>query len=102
MSAHLTGSGPGRGEIVSRVAAGIAGGWAFTWGFVSLVIAGGVALGADFHEAETLARLLAFLLYLTLLLWAFAAASVRRVWTLLAGGAVLMTGAAWWLQRALL
>lgn len=96
------GSGPRGGQIVSRFAAGVFGGWGFSWGFVSLAIAGSVALGADFHEAETAALLLAFVVYLVLLLWAFAAVSAQRVWAVLAGGAVAMTGAAWALQHLLL
>lgn len=89
-------------QIGARIAAAIVGGYAFTWGFTALGIAGLVALGVDFHEAETGVLLLAFLVFLGLFLWAFAAASVVRVWILLGGGAVLMTAAAWALQRALL
>ena len=89
-------------QVGSRIAAAILGGYAFTWGFTALGIAGLVALGVDFHEAETGVLLLAFLVFLGLFLWAFAAASVVRVWVLLGGGAVLMTAASWVLQRALL
>ncbi|KAB2916027.1 MAG: iron uptake protein, partial [Dechloromonas sp.] len=35
-------------------------------------------------------------------LWAFAATGLARVWAVLGGGAVLMTAAAWGLQRVLL
>jgi len=94
--------GPAAGQIVARVVAGIGGGWAFTWGFFSLMIGAAVALGTDFHEAETAAKLLAFPLYLGLLLWAFAASSALRVAAVLAGGAAVMTGVAWALQRAVL
>ncbi len=94
--------GPAAGQIVARTVAGIVGGWAFTWGFFSLLIAAAAALGADFHEAETAAKLLAFPVYLVLLLWAFAAPSARRVAAALAGGALVMTGVAWALQRAML
>jgi len=94
--------GPAVGQIVARTVAGIGGGWAFTWGFVSLLIAAAVALGADFHEAETSAKLLAFPVYLALLLWAFAASSALRVAAVLAGGAGVMTGMAWALQRSMI
>jgi hypothetical protein len=89
-------------QVGSRIAAALLGGYAFTWGFTALGIAGLVALGVDFHEAETGVLLLAFLVFLGLFLWAFAAASVVRVWVFLGSGAVLMTAAAWALQSALL
>lgn len=57
-------------------------------------VAGLVALGVDFHEAKTALLLLAFLVFLPLFLWAFAAASLARVWAALGGGAVFMTAAA--------
>lgn len=89
-------------QVSSRIAAALLGGYAFTWGFTGLGIAGLVALGVDFHEAETGVLLLAFFVFLGAFLWAFAAANLVRVWGLLAGGAMLMTAAAWALQRALL
>ena len=62
-------------NIASRIAAGVLGGYAFTWGFI---------------------------VFLVVFLWAFAARSVLRVWGVLAGGGALMAGAAWLVQRALL
>lgn len=88
--------------ITNRVAAALFGGYAFTWGFTALGVAGLVALGMTFHEAETAVLMLAFLVFLILFLWAFAAANVLRVWLLLGGGGLVMTTAAWALQRALL
>ncbi len=107
---HLRGNPANRmqGEVggalpgILRVAVGILGGYAFTWGFTALGIAGLVAVGVDFHEAETALMLLAFLLFLPLFLWAFASPRLDRVWAVLGGGAVLMTAAAWGLQWALL
>jgi hypothetical protein len=87
---------------LNRIGAALLGGYAFTWGFTALAIAGLVALGVDFHEAETGVLLFAFLVFLGFFLWAFAAASLARVWALLAGGGVLMTAAAWLLQYAIL
>lgn len=89
-------------HLVARIAAALLGGYAFTWGFTGLGIVGLVALGVDFHEAETAMLLLAFLVFLGMFLWVFAAANMVRVWALLVGGAVLMTSAAWALQRVLL
>jgi hypothetical protein len=88
-------------HVVSRVAASLLGGYAFVWGFTSLGIALGVAAGTDYHEAETLMYLLAFLVFLGAFCWAFVAASLPRVWGVLAGGGALMTGAAWLLTRGL-
>lgn len=85
-----------------RLAIALLGGYAFTWGFIALGMAALVALGVDLHAAETALLLLAFLVFLSLFLWAFATASLVRVWAVLAGGGVLMTAAAWGLQRALL
>jgi len=89
-------------SLIYRLAAALLGSYAFTWGFVALGVAGLAALGVDFHEAETALLLLAFLVFLPLFLWAFAAASLARVWAVLGGGAVFMTAVAWGLQRVLL
>ena len=88
-------------RIASRVTAAVAGGWAFTWGFVSIAVTGLVALGLPYAEAHTAAMLLGFVVYLAVFCSAFAAASLARVWIALAGGATLMTGAAWLLERSL-
>lgn len=87
-------------HITSRVAASLLGGYAFVWGFTTLCIALGLVLGAPYDEARTLAQLLAFLLFLTCFCWAFAAASLARVWAVLAGGGALMTSLAWLLTRS--
>jgi hypothetical protein len=88
-------------RVASRVAAALLGGWAFTWGVVTLGITGLVALGQPYDEARTALMLLAFLVFLAAFLWSFAAPRLGRVWAVLGGGAALMTGAAWLLQRAL-
>ncbi|MDX5410678.1 MAG: iron uptake protein [Thauera sp.] len=88
--------------VVARIAAAVLGGYAFTWGVTALGTVLLVALGTDFHEAETAMLLLAFLVFLGVFLWAFAAPRLVRVWAVLGGGAVLMLPAAWWLQQFLL
>lgn len=88
--------------VVLRIAAGMLGGYAFTWGFIALVIASLFAAGLDFHDAETLGTILGFLMFLAVFLWAFAARNVLRVWSVLAGGGAFMAGGAWLVQRALL
>lgn len=84
--------------LVSRIAAALLGGYAFIWGLSTLGIAGLVALGVAYDTARTLLMLLAFLVYLVVFLWAFAAPRAGRVWAVLLGGGGLMTGAAWMVQ----
>lgn len=88
-------------QIASRIAAGLGGGYAFTYGFCALGIVLLVRGGMGFEEAEKLVYLLAFLLFLGLFCWAFAARRLARLWVVLAGGAATMTGAAWLLSRHL-
>lgn len=92
---------PGTAHVVGRIAASLLGGYAFTWGVTTLGIAGLVALGVDYHEAHTVLMLLAFLVFLAVFLWAFAARSLARVWAVLGLGGAGMTGAAWLLQQQL-
>lgn len=89
-------------NIALRIAAGMLGGYAFTWGFIALAITSLFAARLDFHDAETLGTILGFIVFLVVFLWAFAARSVVRVWVVLAGGGASMAGAAWLVQRALL
>jgi hypothetical protein len=89
-------------HIVSRIAASLLGGYLFVWGCTTLGIMLLVAADMPYGEAQTLTHLLAFLVFLAVFCWAFAAASLVRVWTVLAGGGAIMTGAAWVLSRALL
>lgn len=94
----------GRAQLATlhRLVAALLGGYAFTWGFTTLGVAALVALGVDFHEAETALLLLAFLVFLSLFLWAFAATQLSRVWAVLGGGALFMSAAALGLQQVLL
>lgn len=85
-----------------RALAAILGGYAFCWGFVALGVAGLYALGMAFHDAEHLSSILAFLVYVAVFLWAFAARSLVRVWVVLVGGGALMAGAASLIQLMLL
>lgn len=88
--------------VVARIAAAVLGGYAFCWGFIALGVAGLFALGMPFHDAEQLASILAFLLYLILFLWAFATPSLLLAWGLLLGGGGLMAGLASVLQQLLI
>lgn len=82
-------------HVVSRVAAAVLGGYGFVWGFTTLAITSCMALGATYGDAQTGAYLLAFLVFVAAVLWAFATRSVWRAWGVLAGGGALMTGIAW-------
>lgn len=88
-------------RIPSRIAAGLVGGYVFTWGFVALGIASLAILGLSFDDAYALTVILAFLLFLVVFCWAFAAVSVVRVWIVLTGGGAVMTGVAWAVSRFL-
>lgn len=87
---------------LNRCVANLLGSFAFTWGLVALGVAGLVALGVDYHEAEVALMLLAFLVFLPLFLWSFASPRQGRVMVLLFGGAALMAASAWAIQRAML
>lgn len=88
-------------HIVSRVGASLLGGYAFVWGFATLGVALLLRAGMPFDDARTLVHLSAFLVFLVVFCWAFAAARVARVWVVLAGGGAAMTAAAWLLTRPL-
>lgn len=94
--------GLSRLQLFGRIAAALLGGYAFTWGFMALVIAAWFAAGLEFHDGEMLAAMLGFLLFLVVFLWAFAARSQARVWIVLLVGAGVMTGLAFWLQAGIL
>ena len=89
-------------HVASRIAAGIFGGYAFTWGFIALGVGVLFAAGMPFHDAEALSYIVGFLVFLTMFCWAFAAGSVTRVWLVLGMGGALMAGVATLVQRTLL
>jgi hypothetical protein len=87
--------------IVARIAAAVLGGYAFVWGFTTLGISFGLAMGATYGDAQTAMYLLAFIVFLVAFIWAFVAARLWRIWAVLAGGGVLMTVCAWLLASSL-
>lgn len=89
-------------HVLGRVGAALLGGWAWTWGFAASGITLLVALGQPYGEAHTAVMLLAFLVYLAVFCWSFAATSLLRVWLTLAGGGGAMTALAWLLQSHLI
>lgn len=87
--------------LASRIAAALGGSYAFTYGACALSIVLLVRGGMGFEEAEKLVFLLAFLLFLGLFCWAFAARRLIGLWAVLLGGAACSTAAAWWLAQPL-
>ena len=80
--------------VLSRLLAAVCGGYALAAGCVALVsVALPRLVGVPRGEAVLLASMLGFVVYLVLLLWAFAA-RLWRVWAVLAGGAALSFGLA--------
>lgn len=95
-------SPPSRWHWLHRIALSILGAYAFTWGLSALAVVALVASGADFHEAEHGVLIAAFLIYLGVFLWAFAASRLAMVWLILGGGgAVSMALALLWQQQLL-
>lgn len=92
---------PSQTHVVLRVAAALAGGYGFTWGFAALAIAALFAAGTSLEDAQSLAAMSGFLIFTAAFLWAFAAGSLARVWLVLAGGGAVMAAAASWIQTAL-
>ena len=92
---------PSSVHIISRVVAALGGGWLFVWGCTTLGISLGLLADVAYRESVELAYLLAFPLFLIVFCWAFTAASLARVWLVLAGGGGLMSLAAWALARTL-
>ena len=90
-------SGPGavnprRGFVISvfqRVLLAVVGGYLLTSGLVSF---GALALAAVMprSEAVVLMAMLGFIVYLGLLIWAFAERRLSRLWLVLGAGAVLV------------
>ncbi len=87
-------------NVVSRIAAAVLGGYAFVWGFTTLLIAVALGLRLPYGDAQTTAYLLAFMVFLGVFLWSFSARRVVVVWLVLAGGGALMTGLGWGLARS--
>ncbi|MBB4844024.1 hypothetical protein HNP55_002560 [Paucibacter oligotrophus] len=91
-----------RAHLLGRIAAAVLGGYAFCWGFIALSMAALYAAKMPFHDAEHLAAILGFLLFVAVFCWAFVTRSLARAWLLLAGGGVLMATAAQLVQQLLI
>jgi hypothetical protein len=79
--------------VVLRVLGAVLGGYAFSAALVALAaVCLSLGTGLPRSEAVLLSAMAGFLLYLTVLLWAFAERRLWLVWCVLAGGAVLAYG----------
>lgn len=86
-------------STVARVLLAVIGGYFFTTASVMLAARGIADLGLmSRSDAVVLAAMLGFLLYLGLLLWAFAERRLWRLAIVLGGGSLLLHGAASLLQ----
>ena len=92
---------PSPAALFSRVTASLVGGYVFVWGFTALCTTVGVAMGMPYVDGLTLAYLLAFLVFLAVFCWAFAARRLAWLWSVLVGGGAAMTALAWLLSRSL-
>jgi hypothetical protein len=82
--------GPGPWHVASRVLGAVLGGYALSAALVALLsVALPLVSGLARSEAVILASMLGFLIYLGLLLWAFAERRLARVWVVTVGGAGL-------------
>jgi len=82
-------------RVTPRVLLAVVGGYWLSAGLAALFAAGLAVLMQD-SEAVVLMAMLAFVVYLIVLLWAFAEARLGRLWVVLGGGALAVQILAWW------
>ena len=95
-------SRPSRWPWAHRIVLSIVGAYALTWGLSALAVVALVAGGVAFHEAEHGVLVVAFLVYLGVFMWAFAAPRLSQVWLTVGGGAVVSMATALWWQHLLM
>lgn len=87
-------------SIVVRLVAAIGGGYAVAAGLAALAAVALPAAGLMLRsEAVVLASMLAFLVYLALLIWAFADRRLARLCVVMAAAGIASWGSAWGLLR---
>ncbi|MEM1096270.1 MAG: iron uptake protein [Bacteroidota bacterium] len=94
------GSHPGV-HVTQRVLLAVVGGYLLTEAVVSLLAAMLAAVGMVRSEAVVLSMMLGFVIYLLLLLWAFAERRLLRLWIVFGGATALAMGAVRLVQAAL-
>ncbi|MEM6647235.1 MAG: hypothetical protein AAF730_13385 [Bacteroidota bacterium] len=88
-------------HVTQRVLLAVVGGYLLTEAVVSLLAALLATLGMVRTEAVVLSMMLGFVIYLLLLLWAFAEQRLVRLWIVFGGGTALAMGAVYLAQTAL-
>jgi len=91
---HIAGEHPWW-RVTPRVLLAVVGGYCLSAGLAAL-LAAGLALLMEESEAVVLMAMLAFVIYLLVLLWAFAEPRLSRLWAVLGGGALAVQVLAWW------
>jgi hypothetical protein len=86
--------------LTARILAAVIGGYFLSAALVALSAAGLAGLGMDRSEAVVLMAMLGFLIYLLVLIWAFAERSLPRMLAVTLGGAALAHALAHWLSMA--
>ncbi len=88
----LASTGATRLHVLARVLAAVFAGYGFAWGAVAASTSLMTAAGLKFHDAEFLGAMVGVLAYVVVFLWAIAARSLVRVWSVLLGGGALLAG----------
>lgn len=91
-----------RSTLVSRIAVAIFGGYAFTWGVITLTITALMVGGGSYADARKVAMLFSFIVFLGAFIWGFSTRRLVIAWVVLVGGGAVMTLMAWMAQRAIL
>ena len=87
-------------SVLVRLVAAIGGGYAVAAGLAALAAVALPAAGLMVRsEAVVLVSMLAFLVYLALLIWAFADRRLARLCLVMAAAGIVSWGGAWWLVR---
>jgi len=86
-------------DIAARVAIALVGGYFLSAGLAALLALPLSAL-MPCSESVVLMAMLAFIIYLVVLLWAFAERRLAKLWLVLGGGTLAVQGLVWWLSRA--
>jgi len=86
-------------SVVQHVLLGVVGGYFLSAGLTSM---SALVLTAFMPRSEAVAlmAMLGFVIYLVVLLWAFAERRLAKLWLVLGGGTLAVQGLLWWLSRA--
>ena len=86
--------------LAFRLLSIVVGGYFLSAALTALGAAGLVSLGMDRSEAVVLMSMLGFIIYLLVLIWAFAERSLPRLLAVTLGGTAVGQGLVYWLSMA--